>query len=139
MSSSAPPAPKSAVSLAAVAAAGTNCGSPTPPPSRLPRNWTLSAMISTACRFVPSCASHSRQSRRPSTPNGHVPHDAVRDLEDARDLVERLRVRVEREQVVDALALVVDLVGELPPPPDLLVGPGPAAALDELARARDDL
>src|SRR5437867_1977484 len=39
-------------------------------------------------------------------PYGHVPHDPVRDLEDARDLVERLRARVEGEQVVDALRLV---------------------------------
>src|SRR5262245_14480285 len=62
--------PKSAFS--AVAPAGTNCRSPPPPSAspRLPRNWTLSAMISTAWRFVPSCASHSRQSRRPSTPTG---------------------------------------------------------------------
>src|SRR5437588_8953386 len=69
MSSSAEP-PKS--SLPAVAAAGTNWRSlsPPPPPSRLPRNWTLSAMISTAWRLVPSCASHSRQSSRPSTPTG---------------------------------------------------------------------
>src|SRR5215204_7436668 len=42
-----------------------------PSPSlRPPRNWTDSAMISTAWRFVPSCASHSRQSSRPSTPTG---------------------------------------------------------------------
>ena len=42
---------------------------PPPPPGlseREPRNWTMSAMISTAWRFDPSCASHSRQSRRPS-------------------------------------------------------------------------
>src|SRR5919201_1231706 len=199
MSSSAPPAPKSAVSVAAVAAAGTNCGSPMPALSRLPRNWTLSAMISTACRFVPSWASHSRQSRRPFTatrslqtavplgvcrssgsfvrfptrttrlmfamvflsgsrtsrpsllrlgvgrvtrtrvrprdlPHGHVPHDPVRDLEHAGDLVQRLRARVEGEQMVGALALVVDLVGELAAPPDVLVRPGSAASLDELAR-----
>src|SRR5262245_12425074 len=59
-------------SLPAVAAAGTNCRSPpSPPPSpRPPRNCTESAMISTAWRFEPSWASHSRQSSRPSTPTG---------------------------------------------------------------------
>src|SRR4051794_36371563 len=45
--------------------------------------------------------------------HGHVPHDAVRDLEDARQLVERLRVAREEEQVVGAVGLVVDLVREL--------------------------
>src|SRR6266576_5359843 len=70
MSSSAPAA-KSAFSVCAAAPAGTNCGWPPPSPSlRLPRNWTLSAIISTACRFVPSCASHSRHSSRPSTATG---------------------------------------------------------------------
>src|SRR5437868_14979425 len=74
MSSSAPPpaVPKSALDSAA-AAAGTNWLLPPPPPSppsRLPRNWTLSAMISTAWRLVPSCASDSRQSRRPSIATG---------------------------------------------------------------------
>ena len=39
-------------------------------PSRLPRNWTESAMISTAWRLPPSSASHSRQSRRPWTATG---------------------------------------------------------------------
>src|SRR5438094_3016690 len=68
MSSSADPVKSS---LPAVAAAGTNWRSPSAPPSpRLPRNWTVSAMISTAWRLVPSWASHSRQSRRPSTPTG---------------------------------------------------------------------
>src|SRR5215211_7310681 len=47
---------------------------PPPPPlglsERDPRNCTLFAMISTACRFDPSCASHSRQSSRPSTATG---------------------------------------------------------------------
>src|SRR4029453_963515 len=46
---------------------GTNCRSPPSPSPRPPMNWTWSAMISTACRLVPSCASPSRQSRRPST------------------------------------------------------------------------
>src|SRR5205085_7501819 len=70
MSSSAPAA-KSAFSVCAAAPAGTNCGWPPPSASpRLPRNWTLSAMISTAWRFVPSWASHSRHSSRPSTATG---------------------------------------------------------------------
>src|SRR5215208_1896380 len=69
MSSSAAAVPKSAFS--AVAPLGTNCGCPPSAPSgRPPRNWTLSAMISTAWRFVPSWASHSRQSSRPSTATG---------------------------------------------------------------------
>src|SRR5262249_58782655 len=70
MSSSAPPAPKSAFSGCAAAPAGTNWFRPPSPSPRLPRNWTLSATISTACRFVPSWASHSRHSRRPSTATG---------------------------------------------------------------------
>ena len=45
----------------------------------------------------------------------------------------------EVQQVVAPLALVVDLVGELAPPPDVVQVPGAAALLDELARARDDL
>src|SRR5437763_6171518 len=70
MSSSAPPVPKSAFSVCAAAPAGTNWFWPPSASPRLPRNWTLSAMISTACRFVPSWASHSRHSRRPSTATG---------------------------------------------------------------------
>src|SRR5207302_10989132 len=55
-----PPAPPKSAFAAAAAPSGTNCGRPWPsPPPRLPRNWTLSAMTSTACRLVPSCASHS--------------------------------------------------------------------------------
>ena len=52
-----------------------------PPPSRAgrpPRNWTVSAMISTAWRFVPSCASHSRQSRRPSIADGAALGEVLR-------------------------------------------------------------
>src|SRR6516164_366462 len=54
-------------------AAGTNWLPPPPssPPSpRPPRNWTLSATISTDSRLPPSCACHSRQSRRPSIATG---------------------------------------------------------------------
>jgi hypothetical protein len=69
MSSSAAAGPKSLVS--AVAAAGTYWLPPPSSPSpRPPRNWTLSATISTASRFEPSCACHSRQSRRPSIATG---------------------------------------------------------------------
>src|SRR5215218_9913797 len=48
---------------------------PPPPPllgpsSRPPRNWTASATISTLWRLLPSWASHSRHSRRPSSATG---------------------------------------------------------------------
>jgi len=46
-----------------------------------------------------------------------VAHDAVGDLQHARYFVERVRRRVELEQVVDAVGLVVDLVGQPAPPP----------------------
>ena len=78
MSSSAA-AGKSALSGAAPA--GTNWLPPPPPPSpspRLPRNWTLSATISTASRFAPSCASHSRQSSRPSIADGAALREVLR-------------------------------------------------------------
>ena len=66
-----PSRPKSALSACGAAAARTAAAPPPPSPSwRPPRNWTLSAMISTAWRLVPSWASHSRQSRRPSTATG---------------------------------------------------------------------
>ena len=45
----------------------------------------------------------------------------------------------EVEQVVAPVALVVDLVRELAPAPDVVQVPGAAAVLDELARTRDDL
>src|SRR5829696_3056499 len=40
------------------------------PSSRPPRNWTASATISTLWRLLPSRASHSRHSRRPSSATG---------------------------------------------------------------------
>src|ERR671920_1485430 len=40
------------------------------PSSRPPRNCTASATISTLWRLLPSCASHSRHSRRPSRATG---------------------------------------------------------------------
>src|SRR5262249_57605382 len=45
----------------------------------------------------------------------------------------------EEGQVVEALGLVVDLVGQLAPAPDVVAIPVTAAALDVLAEARDDL
>src|ERR671935_2602676 len=71
--------------------------------------------------------------------DGEVAHDAVRDLEDPGELGERLRLAVECEQVVRAFGLVLDLVRELAPAPYVVRVPPAAAALDELARARDDL
>src|SRR5215211_4946929 len=44
------------------------------------------------------------------TPRGQVTHDAVGDLEDARQLVERLGLCVELEQVVDPVALLLDRI-----------------------------
>ena len=66
-------------------------------------------------------------------------HDAVVDPQHAGHLVERAGFAREVEQVVAAVALVVDLVGELPLPPHVVQVPGAAARLDQLARARDDL
>src|SRR5262249_19029185 len=66
-------------------------------------------------------------------------HDAVGDLEDARQLVERVGVAREEQQVIRALALVVDLVRELAAAPRLVLLDRAAAALDELAGPRHDL
>src|SRR5262249_60388302 len=55
-----------------------------------------------------------------------------------RELVERLGLRVELEQVVDALALVLDLVSEPAPAPRVMATPRAPAALHELTGARDD-
>src|SRR3954464_7465506 len=43
---------------------------PFSPPSRDPRNWTESAMISMDWRLLPSLSCHSRHSSRPSTATG---------------------------------------------------------------------
>src|SRR4029077_20689116 len=69
----------------------------------------------------------------------HMPHDAVVDAEDTRGLVERPGVTGEMQQVVAALALVADLVGELAAGPDVVQVPGGAALLDQLTHPRDDL
>jgi hypothetical protein len=68
-----------------------------------------------------------------------VAHDAVRDLEDARDLVERRGLDVEVQQVVEALGLLVDLEGEAAPAPGVVRHPRPAGLLGQLADARHDL
>ena len=73
------------------------------------------------------------------TAHGHVTHDAVGDPEHAGRLVERGRLGLEMDEVVDALVLLVDLVGEPAFAPRLVAGPGAAALLDELAQAREDL
>ena len=66
-------------------------------------------------------------------------HHVVVDLEHTRDLVERLALGAEREQVVDAVGLLVDLVGELAAAPDVLAVPPAATLLDQVAGALDDL
>jgi len=68
-----------------------------------------------------------------------VPEDAVRDLEDARQLVDRLRLGVELQQVVDAVVLLVDRIGQAAPAPGIVSHPRAAAVLDQLACADDDL
>ena len=65
----------------------------------------------------------------------HVAHDPVVDPQHPRHLVERARVGGEVEEVVAPLALVVDLVGELASPPDVVQVPG-AAARSTSSRAR---
>src|SRR5262245_46915669 len=78
MSSSDPPpeltpAPSKSEVSAGTSDLGWKLPLPPPPPAlseREPRNCTLLAMISTAWRLEPSCASHSRQSSRPSTATG---------------------------------------------------------------------
>ncbi len=68
-----------------------------------------------------------------------VPQHGVVDLEDAGDLVEHRGLRVEDDEVVDALLLVRDRIGEPPPSPRVVAVPGSARLLDELARAREDV
>src|SRR5918995_6853207 len=84
--------------------------------------------------------SRGRRRRAPGlrAADGQMAHDAVGDLEDARDLVQRIGLCRERQQVVRAVRLVVDLVGELAPAPDFVLLEAPAAAFEELARARHD-
>ena len=70
---------------------------------------------------------------------GHVAQHGVVDLEHAGDLVESVRLRVEDDEVVDALLLVRDRIGEAPPAPGVMAVPRAAALLDEVARAGDDV
>ena len=66
-------------------------------------------------------------------------HDAVGDLEDARDLGERLGRRGEEQEVVDGLALVVDLERQPAAAPRLVAVPGALRGFDGVADALDDL
>src|SRR4029079_16558918 len=61
------------------------------------------------------------------------------DLEDAGDLVERVRLRVEDDEVVDALLLVRDRIGQTAPAPGVVAVPRATVLLDEVARAGDDV
>src|SRR5918997_5552168 len=73
MSSSDPPGLAGAVWKSPVSAGTSLCGVKRPPfslPSREPRNWTESAMISTDWRLLPCWSCHSRHSSRPSTATG---------------------------------------------------------------------
>src|SRR5207244_4406890 len=68
-----------------------------------------------------------------------VAQHSVLDLEDAGDLVERRRLGVEDDEVVDALLLVRDRIGQSAPAPGVVALPGAAALFDELTRAGDDV
>src|SRR5215208_4031181 len=73
MSSSDPPALAGAGSKSPVSAGTSLWGVKRPPfslPSREPRNWTESAMISTDWRLLPLSSCHSRHSSRPSIARG---------------------------------------------------------------------
>ena len=66
-------------------------------------------------------------------------HDAVGDLEDAHDLGERLGGGGEEQEVVDGLALVVDLERQAPATPRLVAVPGAVCGFHGVADALDDL
>ena len=68
-----------------------------------------------------------------------VAHHVVVDLQHAGDLVERLRSRGEEQQVVVAVSLLVDLVGELALAPCIVARERAATLLDQVTHARDDL
>ena len=68
-----------------------------------------------------------------------VAQHGVVDLEHAGDLLERRCLGVEDDEVVDALLLVRDRVREAPPAPGVVAVPLPAALVDEVAGAGDDL
>src|SRR5262245_58976950 len=69
----------------------------------------------------------------------HVTHHVVVDLQHARELVERLGARAEAEEVVDALLLLVDRIGEAPPAPDVVALERTAALLDQRAEPAHDV
>ena len=81
------------------------------------------------------------QTRRGTTDaaHGEVAHDAVRDAEDARHLVEHVGLGVEVDQVVDAVRLLVDLVREAPAAPGLVPDPARVASFEQLAHPAQDL
>jgi hypothetical protein len=68
-----------------------------------------------------------------------VAHDAVGDPEDARELLQRLRLGVEIEQVIGALGLVGDLVRKPAASPDVVPDPLAPGFLHQVARTLDDL
>ena len=63
-------------------------------------------------------------------------HHGVVDLQHAGDLVERLAARLEHEQVVDALLLLRDLVGEPAAAPGVVAAPRPSGPSRRAARTR---
>src|SRR5207244_11337533 len=74
-----------------------------------------------------------------ATRDGQMADHPVGDLQHPRDLRERRRSGGEEQQVVSPLRLVIDLVGELAPPPCLVAFPAAAVSLDPLTYTRDDL
>jgi len=68
-----------------------------------------------------------------------VAHHGVVDLQHAGDLVQRLATRLEHEQVVDALLLLRDLVGQPATAPGVVAAPRASGRLDELPHARDQV
>src|SRR4051794_32197106 len=69
----------------------------------------------------------------------HEAHDAVRDGEHPARLLEGVGRRVEADDVVPGLALVVDLVGQLALAPRRDLVPTASATLDRRLDALDDL
>ena len=68
-----------------------------------------------------------------------VAHHGIVDLEHAGDLVERLAVGLEHDQVVDALRLLRNLVGEPAAAPGVVAAPRAAGTFNELADAGDQV
>src|SRR5436190_13005209 len=72
------------------------------------------------------------------TIDGHEAHHAIGDGKHAGDLVQRRRRHIEGEHVVERLALVLDLVGQLAPAPGVGRDPRSVTLLDDLLDAVDD-